>query len=67
VSAQPVDADAWLASILAANAALREKAIREAPKLPKLSYRQRRAEWAAIGLEGEDAARAMERELNRRR
>ncbi len=67
MSAQRFDADAWLASILAANAAAREKWIRESPTLPKPSYRQRRAEWAAMGKTGEDAAEAMLSELNRRR
>jgi hypothetical protein len=33
--------------------------------LPKLGYCQRRMEWAAIGLEGDEALAAMQREASR--
>jgi hypothetical protein len=58
------DVEAWLRDLLADNAKARKKRIRD---VPKPSYRQRRAEWAAIGKTGEDAAEAMQRELDRRR
>jgi hypothetical protein len=51
----------FVADLLAANA----KAAAEAPKLPRPSTRQRRAEQAMADLTGEDAARAAEAELSR--
>jgi hypothetical protein len=65
VSAQAPDADAFLGQLLAENARARAAAIARTPKLPKPSYRQRRAEWAALGKTGEDARAAMEQELER--
>jgi hypothetical protein len=61
------DLTAWLDQMFAANAK-RDAEYRAAqPKLPPLTYRQRRAEWAAMGKTGDDAAQAMQGELDRRR
>ncbi len=65
MSVQAIDADAWLGQLLADNTQARAAAIARAPKLPKPSYKTRRAEWAAMGKSGEDARLAMEAEMDR--
>ena len=54
------DAGRAIRSLLDSNA-------RDAPKLPRLSYRHRRALWLAENKTGADAALAMQQELERKR
>jgi hypothetical protein len=59
------DARTHIDGILGRMAELHASNLAAAPKLPRLSYKQRRASWAAMGKTGEDAHAAMQRELDR--